>query len=700
VDAPVATRRAVPRGLAIWVGGVSFGLLVLSLVPLFAMRGVPVPEGAQSWSLANVANTIEALGVCVLGILIGVRRPTNRVGWVFLVAGAALAILNLSQDYAPYALVGGHGPGWLGKAAAFLGGAVWPIPVSMLILLLLWFPTGEYPSARWRPVGISVLVLGSVFVVAGAIIQLAIWNDPFTSADASTLPEPARFAFTALSTVAFIGLPVLLVLALVSVIVRYRRSRGDERLQLKWFAFAAVFVVITFVFNTGDNPVWGLLSALALLGLWVAIGIAMLRYRLYDIDVVIRKTLVGGVLVAFVTVVYAVIVAGIGALGSSVGLLDRGPLIALATAVVAIAAQPVLRRARHLADRLVYGDRATPYEVLSEFSERMGETYSTDEVPQRMARILAEGTGATAATVWLHVGGRLRPAATWPADVPQPDPVPVPSGDAEPSVGDARTFAVRHAGELLGALSVSMPPDEPMSAVQERLGTDLAAQAGLVLRNVRLIEELRASRQRLVVAQDEERRKLERNLHDGAQQQLVALAVKERLAANLVERDPAGARSLLEEIQTETTDALETLRDLARGIYPPLLADGGLRPALEAQARKAPLPVEVETDGIGRYPREVEAAVYFACLEALQNVSKYAEADRAWVAIGTDDGELVFRVRDDGRGFDPASTNLGTGIQGIDDRLAALGGRLRIDSSPGAGAVIEGRLPVANGREG
>ena len=659
------------------------------------MRGVPVPDGAQAWNVANVANTIEALGVCALGILIGVRRPTNRVGWVFLVAGAALAILNLSQDYAPYALVGGHGPAWVGKAAAFVGGAVWPVPISMLILLLLLFPTGEFPSPRWRPVGIVVLVLAGVFVVASSIIQLSVWNDPFTNTDASSLTGIAKPIFQALSGVAFLGLPVLLVVALISVIVRYRRSRGDERLQLKWFAFAAFFVVVTFVFNTSNNTVWNLLSALALLGLWVAIGIAMLRYRLYDIDVVIRKTLVGGVLVAFVTVVYAVIVAGIGALGSSVGALDRGPLIAIATAIVAIAAQPVLRRARHFANRLVYGDRATPYEVLSEFSERMGETYSTDEVPQRMARILAEGTGATAATVWLHVGGRLRPAATWPADVPQPDPVPAPADDAEPSVGDARTFAVRHAGELLGALSVSMPPEEPMSSAQERLGTDLAAQAGLVLRNVRLIEELRASRQRLVVAQDEERRRLERNLHDGAQQQLVALAVKERLAANLVERDPAGARSLLERSRPRRPTPSRRSATSRAGSTRRCSPTGACRPALEAQARKAPLPVEVETDGIGRYPREVEAAVYFACLEALQNVSKYAAADRAWVAIGTEDGELVFRVRDDGRGFDPASTNLGTGIQGIDDRLAALGGRLHIDSSLGAGATIEGRLPVA-----
>ena len=277
----------------------------------------------------------------------------------------------------------------------------------MLILLLLLFPTGELPSPRWRPVAFLVLVLAGVFIVASSIIQLAIWNDPFANTDRVDAEGAREVRVRSLSGVAFLGLPVLLVVALISVIVRYRRSRGDERLQLKWFAFAAVFVVVTFVVSGSGNAVWNLLSALALLGLWVAIGIAMLRYRLYDIDVVIRKTLVGGVLVAFVTMVYAAIVAGIGALGSSVGALDRGPLIALATAIVAIAAQPVLRRARHLANRLVYGDRATPYEVLSEFSERMGETYSTDEVPLRMARILAEGTGATRGD---GVAARRRPA--------------------------------------------------------------------------------------------------------------------------------------------------------------------------------------------------------------------------------------------------------------------------------------------------
>jgi len=215
-----------------------------------------------------------------------------------------------------------------------------------------------------------------------------------------------------------------------------------------------------------------------------------------------------------------------------------------------------------------------------------------------------------------------------------------------------------------------------------------------VLRNVRLIEELRASRQRLVTAQDEERRKLERNLHDGAQQQLVALAVKQRLVATLVSRDPEKAAGMMVELQGDTTDALENLRNLARGIYPPLLSDQGLATALGAQARKAAVPVTVESYGIGRYPQPAETAVYFCCLEALQNVAKYAHASQAVIRLSEQDGYLTFAVEDDGDGFDRERTSLGTGVQGMIDRVEAVGGTLEIRSEAGKGTIVTGRIPV------
>jgi signal transduction histidine kinase len=261
---------------------------------------------------------------------------------------------------------------------------------------------------------------------------------------------------------------------------------------------------------------------------------------------------------------------------------------------------------------------------------------------------------------------------------------------------------VRHQGELLGALAISKRAGESLTPIEEKLVDDLAQQAGLVLKNVGLtaellarLDELRASRQRLVAAQDEERRRLERNLHDGAQQNLVALKVKLGLAEALAVKDPAKARELVSQLKGDADEALETLRDLARGIYPPLLADKGLAAALESQARKATLPVDLDADGIGRYPQEAEAAVYFCVLEALQNVQKYAGASHALVRLSDINGMVRFEVEDDGKGFDPATAKRGAGLTNMADRLDALGGSIELDSQPGAGARLRGTIPVA-----
>jgi signal transduction histidine kinase len=270
------------------------------------------------------------------------------------------------------------------------------------------------------------------------------------------------------------------------------------------------------------------------------------------------------------------------------------------------------------------------------------------------------------------------------------------AGDDLPEVEGEHAFPVRHQGEVLGAITVSFPPSDPITPGKSRLVEDLAAQAGLVLRNARLIQELRASRHRIVSAQDARAKKLERDLHDGAQQQLVALSVKLGLAGQLADRDPVAAKALLGQLQGEATDAIDTLRDLARGIYPPLLADQGLAAALSAQARKSAVPVEVVAEGVERYPQDVEAAVYFSTLEALQNVAKYAGASKATVRLARNDGHLTFSVHDDGRGFDPSGTRFGTGLQGMSDRLEAIGGTLSVRSAVGDGTTIRGSVPVSS----
>jgi signal transduction histidine kinase len=318
-----------------------------------------------------------------------------------------------------------------------------------------------------------------------------------------------------------------------------------------------------------------------------------------------------------------------------------------------------------------------------------------------MARALAEGTGAARADVWVRIGDELRAEAVWPSDAERPEPLDSDANMEGSLSSTAMWEPVRHLGELLGALSITKKPGESITATEEKLVRDLAAQAGLVMRNVALteqlmgtIEELRASRQRLVTAQDEGRRRIERNLHDGAQQQIVALTVKLRLLGQLVDRDAEKAKSMASDLQSDANDALEQLRDLARGIYPPLLADQGLVAALEAQARKASVPTEVRSDGIGRYPQDTEAAVYFCVLEALNNVAKYSGATRAEVSLAQTDGHLTFAVVDDGAGFDTAATSYGTGVQGMADRLDAIGGALSLVSRRGEGTTVEGRIPV------
>jgi signal transduction histidine kinase len=238
-----------------------------------------------------------------------------------------------------------------------------------------------------------------------------------------------------------------------------------------------------------------------------------------------------------------------------------------------------------------------------------------------------------------------------------------------------------------------------MRTVEDELLQDLASQAGLVMRNVGLnqevlarIEELKASRQRLVAAQDEARRRLERNLHDGAQQHLVALKVQVSLVERIADSDKV--KNMLRKVASDADEALEALRDLARGIYPPLLADQGLSAALEAQAGKAPIPVAVHAAEISRYSEDVEAAVYFCCLEALQNAVKHAQASSVEIELAEKVGVLSFRIGDNGGGFDLATTQRGDGLLNMADRLEAIGGTLQVQSSPVDGTSVMGRLPV------
>ena len=656
---------------------VIFGLMLLSGVVSFLMDRVS--GYTTDWGFAVIILAFPITGFVVLQ-----KRPRNTLGWLMLGMGFVVALPF--QDYAEYALVKNLPGAGMGLA---MSEWTWVPFIGISGFLLMLFPDGHLPTPRWRwfawTCGIGLVLLASFVLFAPG---------NFADLGHADITNPLGFHPIDLLGgwiyVTTIFAPGVVVGGAVAVIRRLRRSTDQvERQQLKWLAWAAGIIAATYVFafipelllgtNTSNWNDWVAMVAVGSFVLIpITIGIAILRYRLYDIDVVIRKTVVFAVLAGFIAVVYVAIVAGISVV---IGNLSSTVASAIAAAVVALAIQPVRRWARRTADRIVYGKRATPYEVLTAFGENLAETYGADDVLHRLARVLAEGVGAERARVWLGADGARRVVAWWPDDA-------VADGH------DDLVEPVRHQGEVLGALSVAMPANDPIDDPRTELVTGLAAQAGLVLRNVGLLEDLRESRRRLVAAQDLERRKLERNIHDGAQQQLVALTVKLRLARQVLVKDPSRVDGMLDELAGETQQALEDLRDLARGIYPPLLADQGLGPALEAQARRSPVPVTVEFGGLGRYAPEVEAAVYFSCLEALQNVAKYADATAATIQLSGAPGRLEFRITDDGVGFDAGAGSYGTGLQGIADRLAALGGALAVASTPGSGTTITGSLPA------
>jgi signal transduction histidine kinase len=702
-----------------WVAGsaaAASAALIIGAVVLAYVDRHRVHGNLTTWDFSDVFAHVTTLGVPVVGFVLASRRPANRLGWLFLGAGLGLGLGFFSTQYAQHALAAVPGSWPAGRAVAWFANWIWAIPYALLAFVFLLFPTGRLRSPRWRVAAWSVA--GAYTLAVADLIAYAtrIWWHPFVSYRPSSNPPDVNVAIVLMIVAAAVGV--------AAVVVRFAHSSGEERLQLKWFAAAALLVIITIIpsFLT-DWLIFVLLGSLALLCLWVAVGIAVLKYRLYGIDFVISKAVLYGSLAVFITAVYAGLVVGVGALA---GGRDSPLVAALAAAVVAVAFQPVRQRAGRLANRVVYGRRATPYQVLSDFAQRIGGTYAAEDVLPQMAQIVAAGTGAERVVVWLRADDQLRPrassdggtAAPPPVDAPPVDAPPVEAAPAEaapaeappadrlprdrlPVDGEAMppvpgvdlSVPVLHQGELLGAISVQMPKDEPLRPAGEQLVADVASQAGLVLSNAALVGDLRASRQRLVAAQDETRRRLERNIHDGAQQDLVALGIKLRLTGLTVDEDPAEAKEMLGELQADAAGALENLRDLARGIYPPVLADLGLAAALNAQADKSPLPVTVDADGIGRFGQDTEAAVYFCCLEALQNIAKYAKASSAHICLRAQNGALRFTVSDDGAGYDARHTPLGSGQRNMADRLAALGGRLEVRSAPGHGTTITAELP-------
>ena len=546
-----ADRRPSMRVIAaLWA------VIVLAAIAGAAMT-IVVRDDLAAGDLAKVlSHVVAAAAYATLGALI-VRRAGNVIGWIMLGEGAALAFLALASTYAVIGITTFPGALPAAKQVGTLAECSFAAATFTTGFMFLLFPTGTLLSRRWRPVAAAGFVLAGL-TLTGLVVTPRLLQLPAPGGVSLVYPNPLgvenlKPVLRAVPVGTLNGLTVaygaLLAAAFVSLAVRYRAGGRLLRQQVKWLALAAaVFAVCLFTALLGivagqpwlTTVAYTAAALIALFGIPAAMTIAILKHRLYDIDVVISRAVVYGLLSAAFTAIYAGIVLGIGTFVGRRG----GPVLTIAAAVtIALLFQPLRRRAQLFANRLVYGRRATPYQALSDFAGDMAGQLDLTEAVDRMVSVLAGATGADRAEAWIRVGTQLRPAAIWPHGSPPSTAVALgPDGGLPAFAGASRAVAVQHGGELLGALSLQKPRNEPLTSTEDELLRHLASQAGLVLRNAALtaelqatIDDLRASRRRLVQAQDTERQRIERNLHDGAQQQLVALTVQ----LSLLEEAPA-----------------------------------------------------------------------------------------------------------------------------------------------------------------
>jgi signal transduction histidine kinase len=680
-------------------GRLAWGLCSLAILGLVAVIILRI-ENHDAVKPNDVTQFLAFGSIAVVGAFVASHRPGNPLGWIY--CGLAVTMIlfgGIAQDYAQYGLVTHPGSLQGARIAEWLTNWSWVPSFGVLMTYaFLLFPDGRLPSPRWRPVawvaGVAIVAMAVSFA-----FQTADYTDALNRHVQNPYSTPGLAAFfdVARGFAAFVFIACAL-LSVASLFVRYRRGDRDERQQLKWLMFAGVLLVIFISLPVEHgNDTWtdGLMGVL-LAFVPIACGIAILRYRLYDIDVVINRAVVFGALAAFITAVYVGIVVGVGAVLGQGDRANAGLQIA-ATAVVALAFQPVRRRVQRFANRLVYGRRATPYEVMADFSHRMAGTLVVEEVLPQMAEAAAHGVGAIAGRVRLFLRGGGERAVTWPEDTPASVPT--------------RAIEVRHQGDPIGEIAVTKPAGDTLLPAEEALLQDLAAQAGLALHNVRLTDELearleelavqadqlKASRQRLVTARDEQRRGLERDIREGPRHMLTSIAARVDRARDLAESAPAEAADELERLDEEANGTLEGLRDLARGIFPPLLADKGIVAALDAHIRKIGARATLEVaPGLTdlRFDDRTEACVYFCCLQALQNVVRHAGNAAVIVGLSLEGQTLTFAVRDRGPGFVAAETPRGMGLEIMQDRVDALDGELLVTSVPGDGTTVTGRIPA------
>jgi signal transduction histidine kinase len=698
---------AMPPDVSSWrrAAGALLALVALALTVAIAViaQGTDGARGA-----VQTVRIVMLVAWIVAGITVAVRRPREPLG-VLILAGTAVGAAAAASSVA-----------LIDEASTALE-LVRAVTVTALpalgLHLLLALPTGELVRRSHRAVVGTGYALG--LVAAGGVFAARPSVPPWILALEAAL---AALVGSGLSN------------------ARYRRARGQERQRMQWFGWAvtvageAALVALALRLFLGWPTSLNTVITAVTVTVPLSFVLCTSRRLVSRVDRLLAHTVSLTGLTAVVVAVYLVIVLGLGRVPDD----DERTILLLSMVAAAVAALlylPTRARLTIFSNRLVYGEQYAPDEALRTFGTRLSRAIPMDELLLQLAESLRKTMALRAAEIWTGSDGVFERAISVPERGParltltdSEKPVVARSGVAGPAWlgiwlprlldgrGDAvlRVAPITHSGELLGLIVVERAAADDLFAEDDESAlAELARQVGLALHNVQLdsalqesleevkrqAEELRASRARVVAAADAERRKIERDLHDGAQQHLVALAVSLRLACQVADNDPEQAKAMLDELGVSLQDAVQELRNLAHGIYPPVLMDRGLAPALEAAAGRAALPTEVHPDDIGRLEQPIEAAVYFCCLEALQNAGKHAgEGARATITLRRESEGLVFEVADTGAGFDMSSAAVkGHGFVNMGDRIGAIGGRLRVDSAPGDGTRISGTVPIAHG---
>jgi signal transduction histidine kinase len=669
---------------------------------------------AALWVLAD-ADRLDTAAV-VRGLLVLAFASAARAAWrapaLRTIGGLAFAGLALaSLEFLCSAIITRYPDADVAAAIASLAA---PLVLAVAFHALSSLPDGRIASPTHR----TALGFAYVAALVTGVVHRA------------DRPDPSPWPFLALGA-------VLAVVGLALSHRRYLAARGLGRQRMQWLGLALALVAETAVVAGAldllvDWPEDSLIVVGASLGMVAAALMAAASPRLVGrVDRLLTHAVSGAGLTAVVVGVYVIVVVGLGRVPTD----DERSVLVLSMVAAVVAALlylPARDRLTVLADRLVYGEPQDPAQALDTFGSRMTRALPMEELLLQLAELSKKHFGLRSAEVWTGVDGRLARATS----VPDAGPGRIRLGAGElpvvtragvsgrgwasvwlPQVldgrgeGPVRIAPMTHSGQLFGLLVLERPDGEDdFSEEDDRVLTELARQVGLALQNSELDNALKAtleevqrknvelqeSRARIVASGDAERRKIERNLHDGAQQHLVALAVKLRLIQRLAESNPEQAMAMVEQARHDVLATVEEVRGLAHGIYPPLLMDRGLPEALQAAAGRATLPATVAADGVPRYDQEVEAAVYFCILEALQNAGKHAGAQASVeVELLAHEDELQFCVTDDGAGFDLADRARGHGFVNMADRLGAIGGAVEVWSAPGQGTRITGRVPAA-----